>query len=611
MENINKLLRIVVLVLACLSSAHGQQGQEPSTAAELAGKKSKVTYDVAADARRKSAMSPEALAWENVLEQNLGDFYLPLYKKDKLAGKETAWDYVNDDPKLPRVLLVGDSISRGYKLTVRHDLAGKANVHRAPANCGPTAKGLKDLSIWLGDGQWEVIHFNFGIHDRTTPASVYAANLEQIVAKLQTGGAKLIWARTTPPASGENNEKFSPEQCEQVNRIADDIMQRHAIPEDDLYSLVQPRLAEWQLPHNVHFKDEGYEALGHQVAKEILALLPMITARETKAPMDARMVWWRDLKYGMFLHFGMSTFTGKEIDAGNQPSTTYAPIKPDPDQWIRVAKEAGMKYAVLTAKHVSGHCLWDSKVRFRGQEYDYDVATSGNTNDVVRAFVNACKKYSIVPGLYYCLFDSRNNSVKPSEQWQHFKLPDDFFQLAKDQLTELARNYPTVRYYWIDIPRAASQEQRTALYGMLRRENPGCVVLFNCGLLKKHKNNNGSFTVENTGGESWPTDVLNSERDVIQGVFNPVQTWQGTNYYLGYEHCDVVGNDWFWTAGDKARSTDKLYELYHDTVIRAGGNLLLDVGPNRDGKLEQWQIKALQALKHRIEAEAKTTEKLP
>jgi alpha-L-fucosidase len=92
-------------------------------------------------------------------------------------------------------------------------------------------------------------------------------------------------------------------------------------------------------------------------------------------------------------------------------------------------------------------------------------------------------------------------------------------------------------------------------------------------------------------------------------VFNPVQTWQGTNYFLNYEHCDVLGKNWFWTMSDKARPTDKLYEVYHDTVIRAGGNLLLDVGPNRDGKLEDWQIRALQELKRRIDAEKRNTGK--
>ena len=246
---------------------------EPSNAAELEAKSVVAGYDLVADAKRKATMSPEEAAWEAVLEENLGNFYLPRYKRDKLAGKETAWDYVKDDPKLPRVLLIGDSISRGYTLTVRHELRGRANVHRAPANCGRTAYGLEKLSVWLGDRKWDLIHFNFGIHDRRTPLPIYAQNLEKIVAELKKTGASLLWARTTPPTSAENNENFSEAQCDQLNRVADEIMQRQVIPEVDLHTLIKPRLAELQLPNNVHFREQGYEVLGRQVADSILAVL--------------------------------------------------------------------------------------------------------------------------------------------------------------------------------------------------------------------------------------------------------------------------------------------------------------------------------------------------
>lgn len=312
-----------------------------------------------------------------------------------------------------------------------------------------------------------------------------------------------------------------------------------------------------------------------------------------------RMKTWREMKYGMFLHFGMSTFTGNELDPGDKPSTTYAPETIDADQWMRVAKEAGMKYAVLTSKHVAGHCLWDSKVQFRGKEFDYDVATSSNKTDVIRAFVDACGKHGIVPGLYYCLLDFHNNSVEPKRQWEAAQLPDDFFQLAKDQLTELATNYPEVRYFWLDIPRAASPAQRATLYDLLRRLNPKCVVLFNQGFINPKKIK--TLTVENTKAVSWPTDILNSERHVIPEPFVNQQTWLGNSHFLCYEHCDVVGKDWFWTAGDKARPTEKLFSLY-DAATKAGGNLLLDAGPDRSGKLTDWQIEALMKLKGKIDS---------
>ncbi|NOX80280.1 MAG: SGNH/GDSL hydrolase family protein, partial [Deltaproteobacteria bacterium] len=174
-------------------------GQEPGNTRELARWHTIVSaHVIEADKARKARMSPGELAWERVLEKNLGAFYLPRYKRDKADGKVTAWDYVKDDPNLPRILLIGDSISRGYTVQVREALAGKVNVHRAPANCGSTAVGLRKLHIWLGDGKWDLIQFNFGIHDRNSKPDDYAARLEQIVKRLKATGARLVWASTTP-----------------------------------------------------------------------------------------------------------------------------------------------------------------------------------------------------------------------------------------------------------------------------------------------------------------------------------------------------------------------------------------------------------------------------
>ncbi len=305
---------------------------------------------------------------------------------------------------------------------------------------------------------------------------------------------------------------------------------------------------------------------------------------------------WQQLKYGMFIHFGMSTFTGREIDAGDRPSATYAPTRLDVDQWIRVARDAGMRYAVLTSKHVAGHCLWDSKVAFRGKEFDYDVATGGHTTDVVRAFVDACGRYGLLPGLYWCLLDYHNNSVPPGPQWTKGDLPDDFFQLARDQFAELIQRYPEVAYYWIDIPRAASLAERQALYDHIKRLRPGTVVLFNHGTAQP----GGSLGIAQCQA-AWPTDVLNTERHPARpGAFTPAQTWQGQSYYIGYEHCDCIAKNWFWVANDPPRDTRLLYRLYRDTVA-AGGNLLLDVPPDRSGRIPPEHVAALMKVKQFID----------
>ena len=245
------------------------QQTEPSTGAELDAKTAPTASDAdGADAARKADMAPDELAWENLLEQNLGLFYLPRYKEAKAKGLVTAWDYVKDDPNLPRVLLIGDSISRGYTVPVRTELAGKANVHRAPANCGPTTLGLQKLDVWLDGGPWDLIHFNFGIHDRNSVSEDYADRLAAIVGRLQATGAKLIWANATPLP--EHSDTYRRGDCARLNAVAAEHMDRHGIPINDLYASVLPVLGDYQNPDDCHFNAAGYAFLGKIVAERIL-----------------------------------------------------------------------------------------------------------------------------------------------------------------------------------------------------------------------------------------------------------------------------------------------------------------------------------------------------
>ena len=217
-------------------------------------------------------LSPAQQAWERVLQENLGSFYLPIHKRQKVAGQSNAWDFIQDDPSLPRVLLIGDSVSRGYTQSVRKALAGKANVHRAPANCGPTSLGLRKLDVWLGDGKWDVIHFNFGIHDRNTPIAEYRQRLEQLVVRMKKTGAKLVWATTTPIPDDPAKKQTAASIVER-NEAAAQIMQKHGVVIDDLFTAVTPHLETMQNPNDVHFKAAGYDFLGQQVGKAIEAVL--------------------------------------------------------------------------------------------------------------------------------------------------------------------------------------------------------------------------------------------------------------------------------------------------------------------------------------------------
>jgi lysophospholipase L1-like esterase len=254
-----------------LTALHAQG--EPTNAKEAAKQnaKPKAITPEQKEAYEKllTTLPAEEQAWERTLSENLGGFYFPNHQKDRVAGKITAWNYLKDEPGLPRMLIIGDSISRSYTLDVRKALAGKANVHRAPANCGPTDTGLKKLDIWLGEKKWDVITFNFGIHDRATPPETYRANLVTLLARLRATGAHIYWVRTTPASEGPNKENFTAAHCESLNRIADQLMHEAGIPVIDIYSLVAPRLAEFQLPNNVHFNGKGSSAMGKEIAGKI------------------------------------------------------------------------------------------------------------------------------------------------------------------------------------------------------------------------------------------------------------------------------------------------------------------------------------------------------
>ncbi len=189
---------------------------------------------------------------------------------------------ITDDPKLPRVLLIGDSISIGYTLPVRELLKGKANLHRIPTNGGPTINGLKQLKSWIGTGKWDVIHFNWGLHDlksmddgkQQVPLADYEKNLRELVTQLKATGAKLIWCATTPVPDAELKPPRKNVDVIAYNAAAKKIMNENGVAIDDLYAFALPQLSAIQRPANVHFTDDGSKVLAKQVVASIEAALP-------------------------------------------------------------------------------------------------------------------------------------------------------------------------------------------------------------------------------------------------------------------------------------------------------------------------------------------------
>jgi len=193
---------------------------------------------------------------------------------------DPAFAPVKDDPALPRVLLIGDSISIGYTVPVRKALAGKANVHRIPANGGPTTNGLAHIDQWLGRGHWDVIHFNWGLHDmklidgkQQVPLDEYQQNLQELIERLKKTHARLIWCSSTPVSAGTQGPVRYNEDVIAYNAAAKKVMQQNGIAIDDLYAFALPQLKKIQLPVNVHFTAKGYQTLAGRVAAAICKAL--------------------------------------------------------------------------------------------------------------------------------------------------------------------------------------------------------------------------------------------------------------------------------------------------------------------------------------------------
>jgi lysophospholipase L1-like esterase len=197
------------------------------------------------------------------------------------ARPDPAFAAVKDDPALPRVLLIGDSISIGYTVPTQKLLRGKANVHRIPENGGPTTTGLAKLDRWLGEGKWDVIHFNWGLHDLKldkegrpqVSLDQYEKNLRELVKRLRATGTRLVWASTTPVPEGNLNPPRKSADVIAYNAAAKKVMEENGVAVDDLYTFALPRLDKIQMRLNVHFTPQGSEALAGQVSASIRSAL--------------------------------------------------------------------------------------------------------------------------------------------------------------------------------------------------------------------------------------------------------------------------------------------------------------------------------------------------
>ena len=188
---------------------------------------------------------------------------------------------------LPHVLIIGDSISIGYTLPTRAILQGKVNLHRIPTNGGPTIKGLTEIDKWLGKRKWDLIHFNWGLHDLKymgkdgtnlvpkekggvvqVPLADYEKNMEKLVIRMKKSAKQLVWRNTTPIPPGSRARYVG--DSVKYNDAAARVMKKLKIQTLDLFTPSMKNMKEWMKKADVHYYPHGSQALAELVAKDTL-----------------------------------------------------------------------------------------------------------------------------------------------------------------------------------------------------------------------------------------------------------------------------------------------------------------------------------------------------
>jgi alpha-L-fucosidase len=319
----------------------------------------------------------------------------------------------------------------------------------------------------------------------------------------------------------------------------------------------------------------------------VVGLLPAL-AGPTSPPVPgaspAAVARWQDLRFGMFVHWGPVSLTGREIGWSRGAPTPvdeydhlyerFNPTAFDADEWVRVAKAAGMKYLVFTTKHHDGFAMWDSR------QGPYTIMRSPFHRDIVRELADACRRGGLMFGAYYSILDWYHPDYPLGSPAGKTKKPapdmDRYAQFVKNQVTELVRGYGPLGVLWFDgeWEEPWTEARGTDLYAYLRRLQPSLIV-----------NNRVSKARKGMAGTSEP-EQLSGDYDT------PEQRVGGFNMDRPWETCMTICQQWAWKPDDTMKS---LQESIRTLVSTAGGNgnLLFNVGPMPDGRIEPRQVARL------------------
>jgi alpha-L-fucosidase len=288
-------------------------------------------------------------------------------------------------------------------------------------------------------------------------------------------------------------------------------------------------------------------------------------------PNDPRWNWWRDARFGMFIHWGPISQKGEEISwsrggvrpdrdgTGSIPADVYDnlyksfdPEKFDAKQWVEIAQAAGMKYIVLVAKHHDGFCMFDSKLT------DYKITNSPFHRDICAELATACHEAGMPFGVYYSPPDWHNPDF--------IKNQDKYIDYIHGQVRELLTNYGQIDELWFDSDGGVNKPEtwdNATLFPMIRKLQPQVLITKRCG--------------------GW-------------GDFNtPEQRVGGFDNANPWETCMTICNQWAWKPNDQMKS---LKDCLQNLILSVGGdgNFLFNVGPMPTGEIEPRQVDRLKEM---------------
>lgn len=320
---------------------------------------------------------------------------------------------------------------------------------------------------------------------------------------------------------------------------------------------------------------------------------------ESTVDKDDRMAWWRDGRIGMFIHWGLyavpaGQWNDEEIPGIGEWIMTHAqipveqyekltdqfnPVKFDADEWVKLAKAAGMKYIVITSKHHDGFGLWDSKVS------DYDIIdNTPYKKDILQALANACKKHGIKFCFYYSIMDWHHPDYLPRREWEDRSTEGADFQryiaYMKAQLKELITEYdPEVIWFDGEWEDTWTHEEGLKLYNYVRSLKPDIIIN---NRVDKGRQGMQGITKEGDFAGDFGTPEQEIPETGLPGV--------------DWESCMTMNDTWgFKTNDHNWKSTETLIYNIID-IISKGGNYLLNVGPAPEGLIPAESINRLQQI---------------